>query len=130
MFADIRELKNGFEDEKTMKPKKVILWGRQDVLGGAVESFLATRDEWEVIRVMDDEPTNTFIEKVETENPDVIIIYEGDHACLTPLPMQLMQSRPELRVITVNLENNSLEIYTKQKVWIKEVADLFLAIEE
>ena len=110
------------------KPKKVIIWGREDVLGRAFESFLTNQEEWNVIRVMDDDPTEHFLQLVEAENPDVIILYEGTYNCVSPLPVQLMQHRPQLRVITASLQDNNLEVYDKHKVCITNMSDLFLAI--
>ncbi len=61
--------------------------------------------------------------------PDVVIICQEDCAGDMPLSMQLLQGRPGLKVITVSLENNSVEVYNKQKVWVNEVADLLSVVE-
>ncbi len=111
------------------KAKKVILWGREDVLGGAFETFLASRENWNTIRITDETPVDALIRLVERENPDVIILYEGGSSRTTPLPVQLMQNRPQLRVITASLQDNNLEVYDKYKICIQHVSDLFSAID-
>lgn len=112
-----------------MKPKKVILWGREDLLGRAVEFFLTIREKCEVIRVPDQQGLEALTQQLEAANPEVVILYQGDCASGSDLPLQLMQSRSELKVITFSLENNSLEIYNKQKVWVRNVADLLSIVE-
>ncbi len=111
------------------KTKTVILWGREDLLGRGVEFFLNTRSEWEVIRVSDKQGVDFLTQEVERVKPDVVIIYQGNCAGDVPVPMQLLQARPGLKVITVSLENNSVEVYSKQKVWLKEVSDLLTVVE-
>ncbi len=111
------------------KSKTVILWGREDLLGRGVEVFLNTRSEWEVIRISDKQGVDFLTQEVERVKPDVVIIYQGNCAEDVPVPMRLLQARPGLKVITVSLENNSVEVYNKQKVWLKEVSDLLSVIE-
>ena len=43
--------------------------------------------------------------------------------------MQLLQDHPGIKVITINLENNSMEVYSKRKVWVKETADLISVMD-
>ncbi len=122
--------KRGMEGKPPMnKTKTVILWGREDLLGRGVEFFLNTRSEWEVIRVSDKQGVDFLTQEVERVKPDVVILYQGNCAGDVPVPMQLLQARPDLKVITVSLENNSVEVYNKQKVWLKEVADLLSVVE-
>jgi hypothetical protein len=45
------------------------------------------------------------------------------------IPMQLIKDIPSLRVITVNLENNSMEVFSKQKILVKDVTDLMTIFE-
>jgi DNA-binding NarL/FixJ family response regulator len=111
------------------KSMKVILWGREDVLGHAVELFLNTCKEWEVIRISDKRSSEDLIQQVEKANPNVVILYQGDCASQTDLPMRLMQDHPGLKVIMVSLENNSMEMYHRQKIYIKEVSDLLAFVE-
>ena len=116
--------------ETVMKTSKtVILWGREDMLGRGVELFLNARKEWEVIRISDKNNIDLLFRTIEQKKPDVVIIYEGDYSGDIHLPMQLMQARPELMVLTVSLESNSMEVYNKKKVWVKEVSDLLSVVE-
>ena len=108
--------------------KKVVLWRRKDLLGDVMESFLNTQNDWDIINVTEDEPAKFFIEQVEKNKPDVVVIYEGAYVSITPLPALLMQACPTLRVITVNFENNSLEVFDKQKIQIEKASDLFSAM--
>jgi DNA-binding NarL/FixJ family response regulator len=111
------------------KSMKVILWGREDVLGSAVELFLNTCKEWEVIRISETQNSEDLIQQVEKVAPHVVILYQGDCASQTDLPMLLIQDHPGLKVIMVSLENNSMEMYHKQKIYVKEVSDLLTFVE-
>ena len=111
------------------KHRKVIIWGRKDVLGNAFEEFMLARDEWNVVRITDDKPMADFFGVVEKEKPEVIILYEGSCIREPSLAVQLMQMHPKLRVISASLQDNNLEIYDRRKICIKNVTDLFAAIE-
>ncbi len=111
------------------KSKTVILWGREDLFGRSVEFFLKSRSEWEVIRISDQQDFDVLAQEVERVKPDVVIIYQGNYAGELPEVTQLLQGHPGLKLITVSLENNAMEIYNMQKVWVKDIADLYSVVE-
>ena len=111
------------------KSKTVILWGREDLLIMGFESYISERLNWEVIRISDNQSIDFLTQRVDEVNPDVVIIYQGDCASTSYLPAQLIQDHPGLKVITSSLENNLIEVYSKQKVMMKEVSDLLSVIE-
>jgi DNA-binding NarL/FixJ family response regulator len=114
----------------TTNSKKVALIGREDLLAISVELFLSNQKDWEVIRISDQLTHDEVLEKVEEANPDVLILYQGDYASTDELPTQLLHICPKAKVITVSLENNSMDVYTKQEVRVKEVADLLSVVEQ
>jgi hypothetical protein len=112
-----------------VNPKTIILWGREDLLGQAMELFLTSGADWHVIRVSDQEDEEALIQQVERANPQAVIIYQGDCARDTRLPAHMMQGRPGLKVTTVSLESNYLEVYSKQKVCLRQAKDLLSVVE-
>jgi hypothetical protein len=113
-----------------MKSKTVILCGRGDVISRLVELVLTKRKEREVIRIFDEKDVDTMLQEIEDVHPDVVIINPGDSAGDTDLPVQLLKDHSGLKVVTISLEDNSIEVYHRQKVWLKGVADLLSVIEE
>lgn len=111
------------------QPKRVILWGREDLLGRAVEFFLGLREKCEVVRLSDQQGGEGLLQQVVAFNPQVVVLYQGDTAVNTQLPLRLMQAHPGLKVVTVSLADNTLAIYSKRTVWMQTVADLFDVIE-
>ena len=112
------------EDQTKRKPVTVILWGREDVIGQGVEFLLRSRKDWEVVRVLGDNDFSELAKAVELVNPKVVIIYQGDCSDDSQWALQLMKNRPGIRVITFSLENSSLEVFDRKKVWVKGVTDL------
>jgi hypothetical protein len=106
------------------KSKTVVLWGSEDILITSVELLLASRKEWEVISLSNKECIDTLIRTVETERANIVIMQQGGHGDPTFLPLQLIKALPSLKVITFNLDNNSMEVFCKQKILVKEVSDL------
>ncbi len=123
-FGEMRE-----NEPMMQKTKTVILWGREDTLGKGVGIFLNARKGWEVIRITEEQDARFLLQEVERVNPNVVIIYQGDYASETGVPAQLVTSHPGLKVITVSLENNSIEVYNKQKILVKDVSDLLSVVE-
>ncbi len=119
------------EKGSTMKnTRTVILWGREDMLTKGVGVFLNARKGWEVARITDTCNIDFLYQEVERVRPDVVIIYQGDYASETDVPARLMANHPGMKVIIVSLETNSVEVYNKQSVLVKEVSDLFSIVDD
>ncbi|MBI5962787.1 MAG: hypothetical protein HY863_04880 [Chloroflexi bacterium] len=114
--------------EKAIK-SKIIIWGRPDVLSWAVEFFLTTRKDWDVISLSSKCGVDSLIHVVEKTQPDAVIIYQRESARSAYLPAQLLVNYPNMAVITINPDNNSMEIYNKKHVCIHAVSDLISVVE-
>jgi hypothetical protein len=112
-----------------VKSKTVIIWGREDMVCWSVELFLTRQAGKEVIRISDEGNVEDLIHEVRKVNPDVVIIHQGDYASDTSLPAQLLRDHPGLKVITVCMETNAVEVYDRHKVCIQEMSDLLSVID-
>lgn len=125
------ELKSQLDaDGNTSTVRKAIIWGREDLLGGAIESLLQATSHWQVIRILGNHDIEWLAQEVEKVAPRVLVIIRGDCEDEFPLPLHLIQTFSELKIITVNPVNNRIEVYNRQKIWIKEASDLLSIIEE
>lgn len=112
-----------------MNTRKVILWGREDLLGRSMEIFLSTRDEWEVIRLNSEQNDDYLLAAIEQEKPDVVLLYLNCNDVSGALPLQLIQCYPGLKVISLNLGSNEIEVYHKQTHCINAISDLLGVVE-
>jgi len=112
-----------------MRSKTIVVWGKEDTLKSSIEYFLSARKNWKVVSISNVEDPKALLLAVKTTQPDIVIIYQGCHGCPTYLPLQLLQDYPVIKVITISLENNMIEVYSKQKIMIKQASDLIAAIE-
>lgn len=110
--------------------KVIILWGEDVLLLRAVELLLNTKEGWKQIRFSEDWDDDTMIREVKRITPDVILVHEGTFVEKIHLLTKFVQDFPKLKIITINLENNLLEVYKKQTILIKEAADLISIIED
>ena len=113
-----------------MKTKTVLLCGQDDILSHSVDLFLSSRKDWKVIRISSHCALKQLLKKIKNVNPDVVILHQGSHADSTNLPSHLMKDHAGLKVITISSENNSMEIYNKEQVWLKTADDLLSIIED
>ena len=111
------------------KVKTVVVWGRDDLLSLSIEYVLAAKVDWKVVNISNKEDLEALMLAVETTQPDIVIINQGCHNGLTNLPGQLLQDHPAIKVITISLENNEMEVYSKQKIMVKQASDLITVIE-
>lgn len=98
------------------------------MLSSFVKLFLTTQKEWNVVNISIEQDFSTWIQEVDKANPDVIILQQGDLTCNSNLPMILMQRHQEVKLITLNLDNNMIEVFNKENVLVKSGADLIAAI--
>jgi len=112
-----------------MKSKTIVLWGREDILSSSVELFLTKQKGWKVVNISNEENLDVLIKTMDKLKPDVVIIPQRDHADNLKLPTVLFDNHPELRVITVSPNDNSMEVYSRQNIVAKAASDLIAAIE-
>lgn len=103
---------------------KVILWGRDDVICRGVEIFLRSYGDYDVRRIIGESCYEGLIQEIERENPDVVIINPGQQPDDSSLPLLLMRTCSSIKVITLDLEDCSVDVYYRQKVCMTQVSDL------
>ncbi len=112
-----------------MTSQKIVLWGNEDVLEKAIEIFLSGQKDWEVIRIPGDVCDDDLIAKVLQANPNVAILCLNSSDREAAIHTRLMEQCPGVKVITISLENNQMDVYQKVKVRVDEVSDLISAVE-
>ncbi len=120
---------NVFEDEAIMKSRKVIVWGQDDLLSWAVNFFLTARKDWKVLSFSCDLGIDFLIRQVEDLKPDVVVVYQTKCVNSARMFMQLFYTRPEMTMITVDPQENTMEVYNKKQILIERVSDLISVVE-
>lgn len=113
------------------KPRTVILWGQNDLLTKAMEMFLTENEseQWNIIKLPANQCIATLVEQVQQLKPDLVILYQAKPAADSDQLGKLIQQQPDLRMITVSLENNVMQVYNKRSITIQQVSDLLSVIE-
>ncbi len=112
------------------KPRTVILWGQNDLLTKAMEMFLTAGEAWDVIKLPANQCITALVEQVQKIKPDLVIIYQAKPGDDSDSLSKLIQEQPDLRMITVSLENNVMQVYSKRSITVRQVADLLSVIED
>lgn len=116
-------------DPEARLTRKAVLWGREDMLSQSVSLFLEIGKTWEVIRVSSDGDIENLTRKIKAVRPEVVILcldrVNGDYS----LPLHLINERLCFKVVTLSLENNVAQVYSKQNLIIQGVRDLLSIIE-
>ena len=111
------------------KSKTAILWGCNDLLAQSMEFFIKAEEEWEVVKISTDAGIDYLLDQTEKIHPDVIILYAGNSVNDPNLLMQLIEKQPNLRVVTVSLDDNQIQVYSKHSLVVRKVSDLLSIIE-
>jgi len=111
-------------DEKT-----AIVIGKENLLGYVVEQLLDSVKNWKTIRMTEDVDKKVSVTDIKNLNPEIVILCQKDQSIEIELLMRLLDECPGLKVVTVEMESNSIQVYSKQRVWIKNSAE-FLSIVE
>lgn len=112
-----------------LQERTVILWGQENILGSVVENLLDSLRNWKVIRISENNEESILIDDIKTLSPEIVIVYKSEQLIESQQLLQLLDDCPGLKIITVSPESNSVQIYNKQRVWIKN-SDEFLSIVE
>jgi hypothetical protein len=108
----------------------VVVWGGEDVLSSSIEFFLATKVDWQVISISKTKGLDALTQAVETTHPDIVIIFQECYNSSNNIPLQLLMDYPAIKVIMMNLEDNTLEVFNKQNIKVKHASDLITVIEQ
>ena len=115
-------------DPEPSQVRRAILWCRDDLLSLAIGSFMKST-EWDVIRVSNDGDAENLIRQSRCVHPQVIILcrYDTDNSALA---LRLIDGQCCLKVITVGLESNQMQVYSKQCILLQGASDLLSVIEK
>jgi len=108
--------------------RKAIVWGQDSLLARAVSSFLKS-SVWEVFALSNDGTIEALMEEIGRLDPEVVFLchYRVDEDSV--LPLRLIDKYPCLKVITLGLDSNLMQVYSKQKIILQEAADLLSILE-
>ena len=111
------------------KTRSILIWGNEDILSSSIELFLDANEKWNVVNLSNKDDLEALTMAVDATQPDIVIINHGYQNDLTNLPLQFLMDHPGIKVITLNLENNAMEVYSKQEILVKQASDLIAVIE-
>lgn len=125
-----RNLSSGCNKNQGPGPITVVIWGGDDLLGSSIEGLLAAKQDWKVIRVPGCEDLKALLYVMETARPDIIIAHQEHLKKLSDIPLQVLRHHPNTRLVTVNLEDNLIGVYSNQIIPAREFSDLIAIIED
>jgi DNA-binding NarL/FixJ family response regulator len=129
-FTSFHSLPTRFRAHQTMtKSKRIVLWGLEDLLSSSVESYLSHQEGWQVVNISDEKDFEALIQEIDRLHADIVIIPYPDLVGIADMPLKIFHRHPKVKVITVNLQNNILEVFGKQKIMITAASDLISVIE-
>lgn len=95
----------------------------------AVEHLLVHKHEWRAVRISSEWDEETMTRELQGIIPDVLVVSESVLTEDGYRLIQIVEEYPKLKIITISLENNLIEIYHKQTLGINEASDLLEIIE-
>jgi hypothetical protein len=109
--------------------KTIVVWGGQDILSSSIEFLCSAHDDWKVVSISNKQALDALFWDADATQPDIVIIHHGNDNEPAKLPLQFLQDHPAIKVITISLENNAMEIFSAQRVVIEQASDLIAVIE-
>lgn len=82
-----------------------------------------------MISISNEENYDELMLAVNRVNPDVVIIHQKDPNLYLNLPAILLHDHPKLKVVTLSLNNNLMEVYSKQDILVKSTSDLISVVD-
>jgi hypothetical protein len=125
---DFTELLDPIENSTPISLRRVVLWGPEILLMDSVEFFLKSAD-WEVVKIASSCGVDYLLKQVATIKPTVVIFCQEKDDSDTTLLMQLAQVPVCWKVVTVSMESNLMQIYSRHHVIMHDVSDLLTIVE-
>jgi hypothetical protein len=109
--------------------KIIVVWDGEDILSSSIGYILAAKKNWRVVNISNQEDLNAISLDVNTKTSEIVIIHQGHEINPADLPLQFLQDQPTFKLITINLENNMMEVFRKQRTMVRQADDLITVIE-
>ena len=111
------------------KSKMIVIWGGDDLLSTSIKYFFATKENWKVVSISNQQDLDALLPVGDSTDLDVVVIHQACQNDAVNLPVCLLRDYPTIKVILLSLENNLLDIYSKKEILIEQSSDLISAIE-
>ena len=109
--------------------KSIFVLSSHPLFGQGVEILLRQEAGLDIVGRETD--VDRAMERIKELQPDVVIVDSGYPACdPTPAVTRILREGLGIKVIGLNLQNNTLCIYRGEQRVVKEVGDLVAAIEQ
>jgi hypothetical protein len=111
------------------KSKMIVVWGDEDILKLSIEYFLSANEDWKVVSISNKAGLDELLLSAEATQQDIVVVYQACSNDPSNMLPQLLQDHPAIQVITISLENNAMEVYSKQKIMVRQASDLITVIK-
>lgn len=109
--------------------RMVVVWGEEDILNTSIQYLLSLKKGWNVVCITNQKDLETLITASQTPHAEIVIIVKADQKNAPQFFLQLIQDYPAVKVIAISLKNNTMEVYRKQEILVKQSSDLVSEIE-
>jgi len=126
---DFIEIIGPIENSTPAHLPKAILWGPESVLMDSVEFFLKAGAKWDVVKLPSESGSDYLLQRVNMVRPKVIILCQEKAVSDATLLMRLAQLQICPKVVTVSLESNLMQVYSRQDVMMHDISDLLFVVD-
>ena len=109
--------------------RKAIVWGRDDLLARVVNHVLGTNKALDIVEVSSINPDDNLFMEVQRVKPDVVILCQEKIEDNPTLPLKLIWRCQTLRVISVDMVGNFVQVYSRYNVVLQNASDLLSIVE-
>jgi hypothetical protein len=120
---------NLYSPRKVNMSTRCLLVFANELMFVAVMSLLKSQPDLELVGVSAPNEKELF-QAIDFYKPDILILDESNSPDQSTRPLHPLLHYPELRVITLNHEDNLLHIYQKRDVMVTRITDLVSVIHE
>jgi len=114
---------------EVVNTRKAIVWGRDDLLARVVNHVLGANKALDIVEVSSIEPEEKLFREVQRVKPDVVILCQEKIEDNPTLPLKLIWRRQTLRVISVDMVGNFVQVYSRCNAVLQNASDLLSIVE-
>jgi hypothetical protein len=112
---------------EAVSARRAIIWGRNALLVQAIGSLLKSRN-WETTHVSSCQDADVLFHETKRLDAEVVILCR-EEADESAFAFQLIEEQACLKVITLGLDSNLMQVYSKQNVHLQGASDLLTILD-
>ena len=110
--------------------KLIVIWGCENVVNTHIKNSISTRKDWKEVRISELSELDATIQSQAETPEEIVFISEESFHKVSFEDLQVIEGRTDIKLITLSFNNNIMDVFSRQAIFVQQASDLLSIIEK